>query len=264
MMRFGPSCAWLATYSMLACLALLIAPTSANGIDDDDSSNRNSTVTNSTVRIDLTGHKTVLMKISSDGALASYEFEERLGYVSASLVRGNEHAVCFLWRQETEDTIRTDTAQWVSESFSAEKQLSRSFAHAQRLYCFDNSRDQADGNIYTLFVENYKGDKELVRVRIPEDEAFSELSLIDRYPQFRLGPRASLVDTPGVRVMYRNPYSDYPVCYLRPTGYQQNPLVHATSMILAFKGLPDVVIDGIICFRNYYDRDARRRFLKVG
>ena len=261
-MKFRSPCTWLAACGMLACLGLVAAQTNRNGDNNDHDINGNSTVTKSTVHIDLTSHKPISMEISSDGVLASYEFKERLVYISASLVRGNEHAVCFLWRQETEDTIRTDTAQWVSVSFSAGKQLTKSFPGAQRLYCFDNSRDQADGNIYTLFVENYEGDRELVRVRVPEGKAFSELALVDKYPQFRVGPRASLVDTPGARQLYRNPYSDYPVCYLRPTGYQQSPLIYATSMILSHKCSPDVVIDGIICFRNYYDDDARKRFFR--
>ena len=252
-MRFSSSFTWVTITSVLACLGLVAAQPNENGDDNDDGRSSSSTATtNSTVLINLTGHKTIPMEISSDGTLASYTFEEPLGYVSASVVRENEHAVCFLWRQETEDTIYTHTAQWVSISFSAERQLPKPFIGAQRLYCFDNSRDQADGNIYTLFVENYEGDKELVRVRVPAGKHFSELSLVNEYPQLRVGPRASLVDAPGIGQVSLGSYdADQPGCYLRATGDRQSPLVYRTSMVHPYMCFPDEVIDGIICFRKH-------------
>ena len=55
------------------------------------------------------------------------------------------------------------------------------FHDARRLYYYDGAEDIADGNVFTLFIENRAGRKELLRSKIREDRGYIEipLSLLD-------------------------------------------------------------------------------------
>ena len=56
--------------------------------------------------------------------------------------------------------------------------LSRAYLRAERLYCYDSTRDRAANDVYALFLENRAGQKDLVRLRLRDgDRGYGLLDL---------------------------------------------------------------------------------------
>ena len=139
------------------------------------------------------------ISINPDGQLASRILSPAHDILGAT-VESERPIVCFLGRNGDERTAQPD--ELLSRPFTATKELAQPFSRAEELYCYDESRDRQAGNVYTLFLENRRGQKELVRVpirnRSERSRADSELDIVAEYPTLVIDvSKAMIVTYPG-------------------------------------------------------------------
>lgn len=173
------------------------------------------------------------------------------------------NARCFFWRKDGSE-ITPDTASedyFVSDSFSTEDSTelleddgtySLSYTRAERLYCYDTSRDNIEMNdTFALFLENDIG-SEIFRLRLEPNAYYTIISLSASNMTVQL-KKFALIDHPKPRS--RN--SSLPFCYVL---WDHNKLqsriapkqkVLSTIYPIAFQ--KPISLDGIICFRDTDD-----------
>ena len=110
----------------------------------------------------LSDHDPIDIPISPDGSLAHVDLEQPLDVTNA-VVLSEVAATCFFWRyRRRRDSRSTHQDKIVSYTFSSGPRSPDSalsmfegdiFAGAERLYCYDSSREDTDGDVFTLFFE---------------------------------------------------------------------------------------------------------------
>ena len=155
------------------------------------------------VHISINNNDAVKLRVSSDGELAY------LNLLSLDIdkvtISSDIDATCFLWHYNRLGKDIGDD--FVSPSFTAYNPLSNPYPSAERIYCYDSTRDQEDNNVYAIFLENLAGQKELLRVRLQNEEgtyglldlesAVSDAESID--PNLRVNVRkAALIAGPAL------------------------------------------------------------------
>ena len=223
-------------------------------IPADDSTN--------TARVTYNGDQVVYLQLPPNGDLV-YEELAQLD-IDNAMVHADASVRCFFWRQDRADIFKNYGNNYLSWSFS--KVLRQPFSHAERLYCYDNTADKTDAGddgeegTFTLFVENRRGQKELVRVRVPGGQVSGELDLVadrDVDPELRINViRAALVDVPREEGVSGSVFEHPPRCFVvsapgqaRPTDLYHVALFHTTQ--------PYLNVLGVVCFRaGYADEDV--------
>lgn len=141
------------------------------------------------------------------------------------------------------------------------------FHYAQRLYYFNGAGDIAAGNVFTLFIENRRGRKELLRARMDEREGFIEipLSLLD--PGLSVGTRVAIVSWPDLSSIYNVTHRiehNHPICYLL-TKRDKPPfewgLLPFAQIRLPFSTPLMGRVERIVCFRGLFDAEAREEWM---
>ena len=125
--------------------------------------------------------------------------------VASATIESDRQIRCFLWRHGDMQQSRTrdkETVELMSSTFSPVEEFSGPFAQTERVYCYDESRDRKADSAFTIFIENRRGQTELVRVQAPngsnegsapmtlvaaagkgEERAdFAELDMVAEYP----------------------------------------------------------------------------------
>ena len=221
--------------------------------------------TTSNVLINMSGHPTVSMDVSSSGDF-SYKPLPGLN-ISAALVRGNGQATCFFWRDVSRGS-RPPGSSYISLPFSNEFPLVFGFELADRVYCYDNTFN-ADGNTFTLFLEYADGQQKLLRLTMDND--------LDGYAEMKLGPgaevespvRAALVGVPAssdtTTTRRRGFFRSHSVCYFVLRGRRLTRLAYVTyANTKTNLSLPlddeEEDYESVVCFRDYSDREAQRQW----
>lgn len=141
------------------------------------------------------------------------------------------------------------------------------FHYARRLYYFNGAGGIAAGNVFTLFIENRRGRKELLRARMDDRRGFVEipLSLLD--PGLSVGTRVAIVDWPDLRSIYNVIHEiehNHPICYLLtkrdkpPFEWGLLPFAQTTlPLSTPLRGR----VERIVCFRGLFDAEAREEWM---
>lgn len=173
------------------------------------------------------------------------------------------NARCFFWRKDgseiTKDTASEDY--FVSNSFSTEDSTellegdgtySLSYTRAERLYCYDTSRDNIEMNdTFAVFLENDVGSA-IFRLRMEPNTYYTIASLSEMNMTVQLRNFA-LIDHPKPRT--RN--SSSPFCYvLWDHNKSQSRIAPKQKMLSTINPIAfqkPINLDGIICFRDTND-----------
>lgn len=219
----------------LALLTTLTKAQSGSDFDDMNDDDIPSDNTNAvTVKLVARRGGDIQQSISIDpsGQLATRELSPAHDIISAT-VESERQIVCFLGRDGDGGTAQPD--ELLSRPFTAAKELTQPFSRAEELYCYDESRDREAGNVYTLFLENRRGQKELVRVPIRDrsqrNRADTELDIVAEYPTLVVDvSKAMIVTYPGTSPEAKD---DQKFCLLF-TSESQEPLLSWANQVSLF------------------------------
>ena len=133
---------------------------------------------------------------------------------------------------------------------------------ANRIYCFDNSLNQARGDTYAVFIEGASGQSELLRLRAGADEPYVEQNLDQAYLELGAGTRAAIVGVP----VYYSPYqpeiaSEAFACYLISSREPVNAWKYYATMNSPYIFTSKSHVNTVVCFRDLADSDAKDRWL---
>ena len=268
----------LAVASLLAIPATTIAkaiPATENS-DSDINTNTNTNV----ARVTYNGDQVVYMQLPPNGELV-YEQLAQVN-IDNAMVHSDVSVRCFFWRQDRADTVQNWGNNYLSWSFS--KVLRQPYSQAERLYCYDNTADKTDDGddgkegTFTLFIENRRGQKELVRVRVPGQAVYGELDLVvdgadaddaddgdandgdngdNVDPELRINViRAALVDVPREEGVAGHVYERPPRCFIVSAAPNQATPTDLYHVALFHKSQPYLNVLGIVCFRAGYPEEA--------
>ena len=233
-------------------LAILSASATAAVIQQEDAGVGEPNSTGSggkLVNVMMNDHAPIDISVPSDGSLA-YVYLDQLTDVTAATVHSDIAATCFFWRYRKDYGANGDISfRTTSGTFSSGPRSPNDiliprdgwlsvFSDAERLYCFDSTREDADGDTFTLFFEteekaagavetseaasvrggveeeeedverldrNIRGANQvgrLVRLRVGEDEDYAELpqEIFASYADLLIGTKAALIDLPRRRM----------------------------------------------------------------
>ena len=238
-----------------ASLLAILTTTVASAIPNTEDGGTN------VARVTYNGDQVINMTLPANGDLVYEEISPSETDIDNAMVHADVSVRCFFWRQDGQaDTVKNWGNNYMSWSFS--KVLRQPFSQAERLFCYDNTADKTDQGddskegIFTLFVENRKGQQELVRVPVPGGAVHGELDLVTDYddPELRINVvRAALIDVPREEgVGAGGVYENIPQCQIVSTPTQRTPtdLYH----VAFFK--PYLNILGITCFRAGYPMES--------
>ena len=265
-------------------------------------------VSENLVNIMLSDHDPIDFFISTDGSLAHFDLDQPTN-ISTAIALSSVSATCFFWR-DREGFTGFRLNGFISEIFSSMRQRSRGYREiympwnefdgAERVYCYDASRENVLGDSFTLFfdiggvrreevVRKAEGggggeeeeeleapDREgkLLRLSIGKDEEFVEFPLYTNpdpsYAELGIGSRIKLITKP---LWYQHPpfgeegdgmmlERPFAGCYLIKPDFEQAPDFRLTNTILEAFLDPTDVIDSIVCFNDAQNPQARDRWLR--
>ena len=264
---------------------------------------------NDLVTIMLNDHDPIDLFIPSDGSLVYADLDQPTS-VSNAIALGTVSATCFFWRYR-EDFIRPDIAQFLSHVFSTVnagprpgrarmEAHGREFDGAERVYCYEGSREVTVGDSFVLFFEiagpkgkeiaGQAGEQEEVRaaavaaaadrqgklltITIGKDEEFVEFPLRanpDLYhAELAVSRKAKLITEPlrestltwlgEGEVEFRAEAGA--ACYFIKADFEQKPDFRKTNIYREAWLSPTDVLDSIVCFRNSRSLHVRDRWLQ--
>ena len=150
----------ISAFLLNSCITLGAASQITNEDRGTDSSDEN------LVHISIDNNDAINLRISRDGKLAYLNLPSL--DTNNVTVSSDTDATCFLWHYNRLGNDMGDD--FVSSSFTAYKPLLNAYPRAERIYCYDSTRDKEDNDVYAIFLENLAGQKDLVRIRL-QDEA---------------------------------------------------------------------------------------------
>ena len=138
------------------------------------------------------------------------------------------------------------------------------FHNARRLYYYNGARDIAAGNVFTLFIENGAGRKELLRARMDDRSGFVEIPLILLDPGLSVGTRLAIVGWPELsnfyNIIHRNE-DNHPICYLLSKNDKppfEWGMLPSAQITLPMSTPQFRRVERIVCFRGLFDTAARQ------
>ena len=221
-----------------------------NGLEDDFSN----------VLVSMSGHKAAKLSLRRNGNL-DYQDLPNVD-ISTALVREHEYATCFFWRRIENLSQYSWPGRFISRPFSSGNPLTSMFDHAERLYCYDHTKEQLNGNIFTLFVENGKGDKKLTRIEIPEDESYIELGPDEFGVELGIRSQIAVVASPvKKRYVRRDAPYHMPVCSFVLVDESEHPFRWLVSTRSIATLTLDRDVESVVCFRDIDDTKAVEAWL---
>ena len=185
--------------------------------------------------------------------------------------------------------------------FSYEEPMVQPFFGAERLYCYDASRENANYNVFTLFMERVTGETQLIRLRGSGNEEFVALDLsnyctndcIDtRFALLNVsrlrpepGPKPEPKSTPSsflvgiddvedsaVKGENEENGKDVAACYLMSKDRRVHPFQYSVTLSSSVDVAPQKSMfkserplprtDRIVCFKNYRAIPAKQRYIE--
>lgn len=212
-------------------------------------------------RVTYNDNQVINMTLPANGDIVYEELSPPQTDITDAMVHSDVSVRCFFWRQDQQtDSVMNWGNNYISWSFS--KILRQPFSQAERLFCYDNTADKADQGddskegTFTLFIENRKGQQELVRVRVPGGDVHGELDLVTDHddPELRINVvRAALIDVPREEgVAAGGVYENVPRCHIVSAPTQMIP----TDLYRVAVFQPYLNILGIVCFRAGYPMES--------
>ena len=244
-------------HAAFAGASLLAIPTAIVAAAIPNAEDRSTNI----ARVTYNDDQVINMTLPANGDLVYEEISPAQTDIRNAMVHADISVRCFFWRQDRQaDSVKNWGDNYMSWSFS--KVLRQPFSQAERLFCYDNSADKTDQGddskegTFTLFVENRKGQQELVRVSVPGGAVQGELDLVSDHddPELRINVvRAALVDVPRQEgVAAGGVYESAPQCHIVSTPTQMTP----TDLYRVAVFHPYLNILGIVCFRAGYPMES--------
>ena len=255
---------------------------------------------NDLVTIMLNDHDPIDLFIPSDGSLVYADFDQPIS-VSNAIALGTVSATCFFWRYRERFT-KPDESQFLSHVFSTVnagprpgrarmEAHGREFDGAERVYCYEGSREVTVGDSFVLFFEiagpkgkeraGQAGEQEEVRaaavaadrqgklltITVGKDEEFVEFPL--HATELGVSRKAKLITEPlrestltwlgEGEVEFRAEAGA--ACYFINADFEQRPDFRKTNIYREAWLSPTDVLDSIVCFRNSRSLHVRDRWL---
>ena len=234
-----------------------------------------------TVAVLTNDHEPINLVLSPDGSLSYAEFDQSRNITEGKL-QGPPAVSCFFWGPSERST---DFLSPVHTTDTPEIEF-QMFGGAERVYCYDRSRDDADRNTFTLFFEMPATEAEetaslstenhphgrLIRIRIGEDEEFVELPLCETHPELCVGTKAMLIDWPFPSERFNVPREQDKLqvaagCkfYIehRGLGRYFDADTSNNEFIDAVNFPRILVVKRVACFRDIRNKAAEDRFLRL-
>ena len=294
-MRLIPSYASNHMYALVAAVTLIDAAAAAAAAAA--AGTRSSSSKTNIVTVMSNSYEPIDLQIPSNGDLVYADLSQRTDF-SEAIALSNVKAKCFFWRSTNLDSNDEDLHSifFATNVFTAsgtpgqalDPGLGISFQEADRVYCYDGSRDSsARRDTFTLFVDpedeqvrtagQYKA--ELLRVKVGKDDDFAEMPLrISKSLKAQLGDRkgvrVKLIDWPikGGSANFvpmddqlqgldddreDSPSCDFLVAGQPGLGYSTRTDPFSPTILL-----PIDSYDRVVCFRNQDDQRMKRNWLQ--
>ena len=157
-------------------------------------------------RISINDRDQIHLRLPTDGSLTHRKLPAiDISSASVSIFAADDNedtastdATCFFWHHNRRGNAMSDD--FVSPAFRPGEPLPNAYPRAERLYCYDSTRDRADNDVYALFLENLAGQRDLVRLRLQDEErSYGVLELRDVGSELGVNVRkAALVAGPAL------------------------------------------------------------------
>ena len=224
-------------HQIISILAIVLLNTLAlaQNIDGDDADS----LADSLVTVSMSGHAPIDLILDPNGELAHANLESRT-YVDTAMVN-NPGATCFFGVK-----VPNHNLDFISQRFTSHH--AAGIDHdVDGVYCFDHRRDLLDRKTFGLFLQSDSGDKEFVRMRIPENKGFAELIMAEHKPDLSDYKTVSLIIHP----MWNLPTDDnvirMPECtVIEENGREQHtvpwpfPMTRASGPIEMIRCFPEM------------------------
>ena len=176
-------------------------PSSPDGLEGNGGSSSGSSSSTNLVTVMTNNHEPIELYINKNGDLAYTDLNEKIE-VNQALALSDVNAKCFFWQRFKRGSYNLDfattvfTATGTHDLLMEEGETGLEFQDAERVYCYDGSRDSIDGTgTFTLLVE--PGDEsvekvktiptgsnapdqlvsDLIRIKVGQDDDFAEIPL---------------------------------------------------------------------------------------
>ena len=271
------------SHLFLSIFYISVTAIATNGPDDLGEDNENvsgsssgSGLNQATVMLSNHDPINLFLDPDPDGSLTHFEFPSPIDIVDA-IVLSPVTAKCFFWRRR-ERFNDVYEYPFVSSVFSSTGPSSMmdmyevdAFTKAERLYCYDGSQEEADGDTFTLFFETEAADAaltagKLIRLRMSPDQDIVELSpsMIARYPEIRVGTKAKLIHPrpihptleeeaeaeSGADFILELLSEEIPGCVFFRDGPGEDPLLSLTDEFYDIQHEDTGKLSRIICLRD--------------
>ena len=146
------------------CRVILLTSVLCTAVRTTESSSSN-------VKVSMSNSPSVNLNVDNEGNLALRRLEDV--FVTNAIIHDNAHATCFFW-QDMATRPGDPHASFASFPFTQSFPYAGQYV-AERIYCYDNTVDEEDENIFTIFMEYADGRQRLVRLRMSTDfDIFAE------------------------------------------------------------------------------------------
>ena len=172
-------------------------PSSPDGLQGNGGSSSTNIVT-----VMTNNHEPIELYINTNGDLAYADLNEKVE-VNQALALSDVNAKCFFWQRSKRGSYNLDfattvfTATGTHDLLMEEGEVGLEFQDAERVYCYDGSRDSIDGaGTFTLLVEPDDDESvekvqtvptgsnapdqlvsDLIRIKVGQDNDFAEIPL---------------------------------------------------------------------------------------
>ena len=188
----------------------------------------------------------VKFSVPTNGQLA-WRVLPKLRVHRAAIVESESNIACFLWGGR-------DSPSAASRIITRELPFDSIWGVAERLYCYDRTADVANDNVYSFFMENAQGNKDLVRIYQTEGEIYGILEGPEApYSQLRRGMlMVGALDGPSITKTRLDTepaeggWDPVPICLLE---YAPGRRIYLLPTIFSIVNDP-TDISRIICFRR--------------
>ena len=210
----------------------------------------------------------VEISVDTNGELASFELPERLQIEEATVLRQGEEegeesldVTCFFyWERDTSHGFLVSNVFRMHKPFNGWRHLTKDL-YTHQVLCYHDAADRANGNTFTLFIENAQGQNEFVRLQVDDSQTSAALDLRTTHPDLCAGTQVFVVGFPTHRERPRRrfqrfrQFNDQPHCRTVLRSPKSPELEYQTMATGEFNSWipPTTLADQIICYRQRSD-----------
>ena len=161
----------------------------------------------SDVTVDI-NEDTYMMRVSSQGELNWLDFNGNEDDTYLVRVQSDTRVRCFFWYEKETDVNYQRGRDFISHAFGNGR-LQKPHTKPERLYCYDNTVE--DENTFAIYLENKRGQREIVHLHLEPGEESAELDLYRRNQKLSVGvERIAMITSPTGRGVECEIFNDRP------------------------------------------------------